>query len=123
MDFFRTNVGRTLPEIPMAKIKWQKKASRLLDERVAYATDQFGKSTAKRWIKEVASAEARIKSMPTSYAPEPLLVGKKHVYRYCHLMNRRFKLIYCYYPSSETARIVDIWDTRVNPESLKRRIK
>jgi len=107
----------------MAKIKWQKKASRLLDERVTYATAQFGKSTAKRWIKEVASAEARIKSMPTSYAPEPLLVGKNHVYRYCHLMNRRFKLIYCYYPSSETARIVDIWDTRVNPESLKRRIK
>jgi len=78
----------------MAKIIWQKRASRVLDERLAYASAEFGKSTVKRWLKEIAYAEARITSMPTSYTPEPLLAGKKHVYRYCHLMNRRFKLIY-----------------------------
>lgn len=99
------------------------KASTVLDERLAYATTEYGKSTAKRWIKEVAHVEARIASMPTSFTKEPLLVGKKRVYRYCHLMNRRFKLIFCYYPSSNTVRIVDIWDTRMNPEALKRRIK
>lgn len=107
----------------MVKIKWLKKASRVLDEHLVYASVEFGKSTAKRWINEVAHVEAQIASMPTSYTKEPLLVGKKHVYRYCHLMNRRFKLIYCYYPSSNTVHIVDIWDTRVNPETLKRRIR
>ena len=107
----------------MAKIIWQKRASRVLDERLSYASSKFGKSTAKRWIEEIAYAEERIASMPTSYTPEPLLAGKKHIYRYCHLMNRRFKLIYCYYPSSNTSRVVDIWDTRLNPETLKRRIK
>ena len=107
----------------MAKIIWQKRASRVLDERLSYAIAEFGKATAKRWVEEIVYAEERIASMPASYPPEPLLAGKKHIYRYCHLMNRRFKLIYCYYPSSGIVRIVDIWDTRVNPETLKRRIK
>ena len=95
----------------------------MLDEHLAYADAEFGKSTAKRWIKEIAHVEARIVSMPLSYTPEPLLTGRKRVYRYCHLMNRRFKLIYSYYPSSNTVRVVDIWDTKMNPETLKRRIK
>jgi len=107
----------------MVKIVWQKRANRALDEHVAYARAEFGKSTAKRWINEITRAEVRIASMPMSFTSEPLLKGRKHVYRYCHLMNRRFKLIYCYYPTSGVARIVDIWDTRVNPMTLKRRIK
>lgn len=123
MDYIRTNVGRFIPEISMAKIIWQKRASRVLDEHLAYASVEFGKSTARRWIKEIAHVEARIAAMPMSYTPEPFLAGRKHAYRYCHLMNRRFKLIYCYYPSSNIVRIVDIWDTRVNPETLKRRIR
>ena len=123
MDFIGTNVGGTLPKTSMAKIIWQKRASRVPDKRMAYASAEFGKSTAKRWIKKIAYAEERIASMPTSYTPEPLLAGKKHIYRYCHLMNRRFKLIYCYYPSSNIARIADIWDTRMNSKVLVHRLK
>lgn len=107
----------------MAKIIWQKRASKVLDERIAYASAEFGKSTAKRWVMEIVYAESRIASMPLSYPTEPLLVRGRRVYRYCHLMNRRFKLIYCYYPSSDTVRIVDIWDTKMNPETLRKRIK
>jgi plasmid stabilization system protein ParE len=107
----------------MAKIIWQKRASKALDTHLLYAYSEFGKSTAKRWLAEIAHVESRIASMPLSYTQEPLLSGKKRVYRYCHLMNRRFKLIYCYYPSSNIVRIADIWDTRVNPETLTRRIK
>ena len=123
MDNVRANVGRTIPKISMVKIVWQKRARRVFDEYVALASAEFGKSTAIRWVREISFAEARIKSMPLSYTPEPLLSKKKHVYRYCHLMNRRFKLIYCYYPSSNVARVVDIWDTKMNPETLKRRIR
>ena len=36
---------------------------------------------------------------------------------------KNFKLIYVYYPSSDTVRIVDIWDMRMNPETLQIRIK
>ena len=55
----------------MAKIIWQKRASRALDERLSYASAEFGVTTA----------------------------------------------------SSGIVRIADIWDTRVKPETLKRRIK
>jgi hypothetical protein len=107
----------------MAKIIWLKRASRILEERILYANSEFGRFTAKRWMEEIAHIESRIPLMPLSYTPEPLLAGKKHVYRYCHLMNRRFKLIYVYYPSSNTVRVTDIWDTRINPDTLKHHIK
>ena len=123
MDFFRANVGPAISEVSMVKIIWQKRASKTLEEHIAYASAEFGVSTAKRWLEEVSHVESRIALMPLSYTPEPLLLGKKHAYRYCHIMNRRFKIIYCYYPSSKTVRISDIWDTRINPETLKRRIR
>ena len=107
----------------MAKIKWQKRAIRMLDEHMAYANAEFGKATARRWLKEIAFIESRIASMPISYTPEPLLAEKKHTYRYCHLMNRRFKLIYCYYPTSDTVHVVDIWDTKMSPDTLRNRLK
>ena len=106
----------------MAKIKWLKRASETLDRNVAYATMEYGKQTARRWLKEVAHAESRIAMMPASFTREPLLFDKKHAYRYCHLMNRRFKIIFCYYPSSDIVRIVDIWDTKMNPDTLKQRM-
>ena len=107
----------------MVKIIWQKRARKVLDERLMYSNMEYGKATVKRWTKEIAHVETRIISMPTSFTPEPLLVDKKHIYRYCHLMNRRFKLIYCYYPSSGIVRVVDLWDTRMNPETLRQRLK
>ena len=36
---------------------------------------------------------------------------------------RRFKLVHYYAKSSDTVYIVDIWDTKMCPENLKRRIK
>ena len=38
-------------------------------------------------------------------------------------MNRRFKIIYYYDESEDTVHLVDIWDTRMNPKALIRRIK
>ena len=35
---------------------------------------------------------------------------------------KNFKIVYVYYPSSDTVRIVDIWDMRMSPERLKKRI-
>ena len=35
----------------------------------------------------------------------------------------RFKIVYYDAPSSDTVYIRDIWDTRMSPETLKRRIK
>jgi len=36
---------------------------------------------------------------------------------------RRFKLVHYYAKTSDTVYITDIWDMRMSPETLKKRIK
>ena len=84
---------------------------------------EFGVSTARKWQTERKSLEWNLKRYPTSFTPEALLLGREILYRRCHLMNRRFKLIYFYDEQNDTVRIVDIWDTRMNPKALVRRIE
>lgn len=38
-------------------------------------------------------------------------------------MNRRFRIIYIYDETEDVVHIMDIWDTRMNPKALIRRIK
>lgn len=106
----------------MAQIKWTKKAQRVFFERVLYAYNEFGTTTAKRWQDDRKRIEHQLELFPESYIPEPFLADRKHLYRSCHIM-RRFKLVHYYAKSSDTVYIVDIWDTKMCPENLKRRIK
>ena len=39
------------------------------------------------------------------------------------MMHRRFKLIYFYDEAEDIVHIMDIWDTRMDPKVLVRRIK
>lgn len=107
----------------MAEIKWHNKAKRAFKEYVEYAYLEFGKSTAKRWYKERKDIEWRLERYPTSYTPEELLQEEAIIYRCCHLMNRRFKIIYSYDEQNDVVTILDIWDTRMNPKTLIQRIK
>lgn len=107
----------------MAKIIWRKRPSLLLDIFIDHASEEFGKSTALRWAEEVAAFENRVRQYPYSYAPESLLVGRMKLYRRCHIMNRRFKIIYFYDEIKDVVAIVDIWDTRMNPTTLTNRIR
>lgn len=38
-------------------------------------------------------------------------------------MNRRFKLIYYYDEAEDVVHVIDIWDTKMNPKALIRRIR
>ena len=107
----------------MAKIEWHKNAQKLYRDYVENANIQFGKSTGRRWLKERIDIEWRLKRYPVSYPPEELLQGMKVLYRRCHLMNRRFKIIHTYDEAADTVHIMDIWDTKANPKALIRRIK
>ena len=107
----------------MAKIIWHDNALALLDKHIEYAAMEYGKSTAKRWVDEIAAFEERVRVFPESYTPEELLKDLPILYRRRHLMNRRFKLIHCYDEAEDTVHVIDIWDTRMNPETLIKRIK
>ena len=107
----------------MAQIVWREKAEQLFWTFVEYAGQEFGKTTAQRWQKERKAIEWRLAHFPESYPPEELLRRKDVIFRHCHLMNRRFKLIYRYDESKDVVHVLDIWDTKRNPSALICRIK
>jgi plasmid stabilization system protein ParE len=106
----------------MAKIIWSEEAIRVYLEHVEYARMEFGRSTAKRWQTERKQIEWRLELYPTSYPPEPLLRNMAKIYRSCHIMRKRFKIIYSYDEVNDMVHVLDIWDTRMNPETLTSRI-
>ena len=107
----------------MAKIIWRKRPLQLLDYYIGNALEEYGRSTALKWAEEIAIMEQRLTKYPSSYTPESLLLGKKRLFRGCHIMNRRFKIIYTYDEKKDIVHIMDIWDTKMNPKALIRRIK
>ena len=123
MGHFRANVGRIASGISMATIIWQNTAKQQLIENIKYALLEFGERTACRWETDVRAVEWRLQRYPVSYPPEPLLISREKAYRFCHVMQRRFKIIYFYDTIRDEVVIMDIWDTRMNPLTLIRRIK
>ena len=107
----------------MAKVIWEDNAIIVLLEYIENARKEYGNSTVKRWQKERKSIEWRLQRYPVSYPIEEILQERSILYRCCHLMNRRFKIIYYYNETEDTVRIVDIWDTKMNPKTLIRRIR
>ncbi len=106
----------------MAQIRWTVKADRLFDKYLFNAFLEYGTKTSKKWMQERIAFADRVAKHPESYTPEPFLKSRKHVYRSCHIM-QRFKIVYYFAKSSDIVHVVDIWDTKMSPENLKRRIK
>ena len=107
----------------MAIIEWDPQAWQLYNDLLENGRLEFGEKTARRWEDEIFYIYDRLKYFPTSFTPESLLKGKSHLYRGCLLMRRRFKLIYYYDEAEDVVHILDIWDTKMNPQALIRRIK
>lgn len=107
----------------MVKIIWRKRPLQLLDYYIGNALEEYGRSTAMKWAEEIAIMEQRLMKYPSSYTIESLLLGRKKLFRRCPIMNRRFKIIYTYDETKDVVHIMDIWDTKMNPKALIRRIK
>lgn len=118
----RGNGCKTLQDVPMAQVKWNKKAERVFFARVLYANNEFGAATARKWQDERKRIEHQLEKFPESYTPESLLKNRRHHFRSCHIMSR-FKIVCYYAKTSDVVRIVDVWDTKMSPENLKQRIK
>ena len=106
----------------MAVVKWRKQAWHLFNCYVEHARIEFCEKTARRWLDETSIIYDRLQKYPLAYTPEALLKGKRHQYRSCHVM-RRFKIVYYYSAKSDIVYIRDVWDTRINPVTLKNRLK
>ena len=106
----------------MAKVKWTVKADRLFDKYVLNAFLEYGRKTSQKWMHQRIAFADRVAKHPESYTQESLLADRRHLYRSCIIMDR-FKIFHYYAKSSDTIHIVDVWDMRMNPENLQKRIK
>lgn len=70
----------------MAVVKWDAGAYRLFNEHVESARLEYGKKTAERWLSDATEIYERLRTFPESYTPEPLLRGRKRIYRSCRMM-------------------------------------
>ena len=106
----------------MATVKWNKRPRKLWREALVYGHVEFGKTAALRFVHKTNKMVAQLEKFPETGAPERLLQNRKAMYRSYHLLPH-LKIIYRYYPSSDMVRIVDVWNTRMNPKTLAKRIK
>ena len=106
----------------MATVKWNKRPRQLWREALVYGHDEFGKTTAVRFVRKTNKVVTQLEMYPETGTPERLLKSRKAMYRSYHLLPH-LKIVYRYYPSSDTVRIVDVWNTRMNPLTLAKRIK
>ena len=106
----------------MAQVKWQKRAENELYRYLVKGVIEFGETTANNFAAKVSSINKDLERFPEIGYPEPLLKGRKKLYRARHIIGR-FKLIYYYCERTDIVHIADIWDTRREPTKLANRIK
>ena len=105
----------------MAEVIWNKQAENEWRKKLLYGLDEFGQTTAIRFVQRTNDIANIIRKHPKAGLREPLLRNRKKVYRYFHLMGS-LKLLYYYVESSDTIRIADVWDSRREPAKLQHRI-
>lgn len=105
----------------MAQVIVRQRAKDQLAKILEYAYQEYGQTTLNRFLEELEHIEHRLSIQPESYPLEYLLMGKKRKYLFCTL-KKNFKLIYFYRPRLKQVVIVTIWDQRMSPETLKKRI-
>ena len=112
---------RTLQRNAMAKIKWDKLGRQSLFEILRYGSQVWGKKAAKNLRLKIKDAERLLSANPLMGKNEPELQGSKLQFRSL-VIHEHYKLIYYYAPEKDLLRIVDIWDTRMSPANLVKRM-
>lgn len=106
----------------MAQVKWTDEADALFDKYIMNAFVEYGRKTSMRWLNERIKMADRLVNHPTSYPPEELLSDRDICFR-SHQIMGRFKFVHYYDEEIDTVFIVDIWDMKMNPKTLIKRIK
>lgn len=103
-------------------VKWYEKAQQHWDEQLYYCVENFGTKTAQECVKTADEKIERIRKFPESGTLEPLLKDEEFTYRFVHVQ-KRIKLIYRYDEQQQTIFIVDVWNTKMEPQNLLDRMK
>ncbi len=106
----------------MAEVIWNKQAQQEWRSKMIYGLQEFGETSAINFVRQTNYIVENIRKHPKIGYIEPLLRHKRRTYRSCHLIGP-LKMVYCYIESSDTIRIVDIWDMRRDPKHLTTRVR
>ncbi len=84
-----------------------------------YIYENWGQKSAEKFGKQYVKCRKILSGNPTIGALEHLLIHRPEKYRYI-MINNKNKIIYRI--QDNNIYIVDIWDTRMNPETLIGRV-
>lgn len=69
------------------QVEWKKRAQREIRVAVLYGVEHFGELVAIRFYQRLKMWSERLAKHPELGSPEPLLAGRKHLYRSLLYMN------------------------------------
>jgi len=101
-------------------IYWTDFSKRQLKLIFDYYKEQSNKNTAKLIVEEIVSDTEKLKYFPKSGQIEPLLIHLDIDVRYT--ISQNYKIIYLFNEEMEQIFILDVFDTRQNPETIIRSI-
>lgn len=77
---------------------------------------------AQQFLRKLVNEIKILRDMPTIGPFEPLLQNRPQDYRSL-VVHRYFKIIYLIDEREQSIRVIDIWDTRMNPDDLQSHIE
>lgn len=86
-------------------------------EYIKEAYDDYGRKTARRWMKEIDKIQSFLEVFPEGKPPFDSAPDFPYQLRGANFMNN-FKLIYYYSEERDEVHFLDIWDMRKNPSSF-----
>ena len=99
------------------KIKWSKQAKIVLDEVIQYGELTFGTKATTKLILRIEQCCSLLAIYPRMGNIEPLLCDLDKEYR-SWVVHKHYKIIYVIYEAQDEIYIVDLWDTRQEPDKL-----
>jgi plasmid stabilization system protein ParE len=103
-------------------VEWTKTAQLHWIEQADYCAETFGGLFLLEFAKKAEEKIDRICKFPETGTLEPLLKDEKQISRYV-LIQRRIKIIYQYDEEQQTIYIMDVWNTKMDPQHLLERMK
>ena len=98
-------------------VEWAETAQLHWIEQAEYCAETFGGLFVSEFAKKAEEKIERICKFPESGTREPLLKGKDTVFRHVFIQ-KRIKLIYRYDEEQQTVFIMDVWNTKMDPQHL-----
>ena len=100
------------------EIIWSNHAENELDSIFNYYSEFASVRVAKKLIQDILAEPNKLLLNPEISQREVLLLDRENEYRY--LVCKNYKIIYSVDTNSKHIKIADVFDTRQNPNTIKR---